>query len=39
MPKSLDGTAGLEDSSFEVFLSIAIIIMERRLEAEFLKYN
>lgn len=39
VPKSLDGTAGLEDSSFEVFLIIAIIIMEHRLEAEFLKYN
>lgn len=35
MPKSLDGTAGLEDSLFEVFLIIAIIIMEHRLEAEF----
>lgn len=35
MPKSLDGTAGLEDSSLEGFLIIAIIIMEHRLEAQF----
>jgi len=35
MPKSLDGTAALEDSLFEVILIIAIIIMEHRLEAEF----
>lgn len=39
MPESLDGTAGLEDLLFEVFLIIAINIMEYRVEAEFLKYN
>lgn len=35
MPESLDGAAGLEDLLFEVFLIIAINIMECRLEAEF----
>lgn len=39
LPDSLDGAAGLEDLLFEVFLIIAINIMEHRLEAEFLKYN
>lgn len=39
MPESLDGTAGLEDLLFEVFLIIAINIMEHSLVAEFKKYN
>lgn len=38
MPRSLDGTAGSEDSSLEVLLIIATIIMEHRPEADFL-YN
>lgn len=39
MPESLDGAAGLEDLLFEVFLIIAINIMEHRPEAEVLKHN
>lgn len=39
MPKSLDGAAGLEDLSSGVFLIIAIIITEHRLEADFFKRN
>lgn len=35
MPESLDGAAGLEDSSLEGFLIIAIIIMEHRLGTQF----
>lgn len=35
MPESLDGAAGLKDLLFEVFLIIAINIMEHGVEADF----